>query len=87
MSKKNITQEIHKELDKLNDRIDRKIIKGHSFAADARRHKELLATLRQLEVDTDMTTRLRRPLRRVKSPVRRRLNAGVVSRLFGMRLA
>jgi len=86
MSKHTLGKEIHRELAKLNDRIDRKIIRGLPFRDEARRHKELLATLARINVDSEAEARVvRRPVRRVRtSPVRRSLAGGVVARLFGM---
>lgn len=46
MSKQAFEKEIRKELDRLNRRIDEKIIRGLSYAAEARRHKQLIARLR-----------------------------------------
>lgn len=40
---------IAKELDRINDRIDMKIIKGRSYNAEARRHKILLMRMRELD--------------------------------------
>jgi transcription antitermination factor NusA-like protein len=90
MSKHALHKEIKNELCKLNDRIDRKIIKGQSFRTEARRHKELLITLSRLGVDQKEDKELRvvhRSARRAKSPVRRSLAGGVVTRLFGFAIA
>ena len=88
MSRHTLTREIRKELEKLNDRIDRKILKGQRFDEEARRHRELLATLAQAESDS-YTHRVkeRRPLRYRKSPVRRSLSKGVFARLFTFHMA
>ncbi|MEK7576864.1 MAG: hypothetical protein AAB482_04205 [Patescibacteria group bacterium] len=37
------------ELEKLNDRIDLKILRGKSYHTEARRHKSLLTQLNQIE--------------------------------------
>jgi len=88
MSKTTLNKEIVKELKRLNDKIDRKIIKGVPFRAEARRHRELLATLRSLECDTRYGVRTtRRTLRSGRSPVHKSLAGGSVRRLFGFRLA
>ena len=88
MSRTTITREIHKELSKLNDRIDRKILKGQSFEAEARRHRELLATLNRAETEaSSFSMRLRKPLRYRKSPVRRSLSKGGIARLFTLHMA
>ena len=87
MSRDTITYEIRRELDKLNDRIDRKIVKGQRFEAEAKRHKELLAALHRAESDAGACNVRRRPLRFMKSPVRRSLNRGGFARLFSFRMA
>jgi hypothetical protein len=88
MSKRALTHEIRKELDRLNDRIDRKIVKGERFDTEARRHRELLATLHRVEADSSMgNLKMRKPLRFMKSPVRRSLNRGVFARLFTFQVA
>jgi len=85
MSKSTLTTEIHKELAKLNDRIDRKIIKGQLYQKEARRHKELLATLQRVADDSRQSASyVKRHVRRVKSPARRRLAGSVFGRLLGM---
>ena len=48
MSKQNLEKEVRKELEALNDQIDRKIIKGMSYAREARRHKFLLGSLSRM---------------------------------------
>ena len=86
MSKATLSKEIKKELAKLNDRIDRKIIKGQSFQKDARRHRELLATLHRVREENPVAAA--RSVRRVRrSPVHRRLAGGSIQRLFGLKLA
>lgn len=88
MSKTSLFQKIHAELDKLNDRIDTKIIKGQQYEKEARRHRELLATLQYLREDVEPAVReSRRRPRTGKSPVHRRLSRGVVARLFPWKLA
>jgi|GEM_PF-1890107 len=88
MSKTTLTKEIHKELEKLNDRIDRKIIQGRSYDKEAQRHRELMATLRRISEENGIPIRLpKRRSRLGKSPVRRNLNRGAVARLFGLGFA
>jgi hypothetical protein len=88
MSKATLAREIHKELHKLNHRIDEKILKGERFTLEARRHKDLLATLRRVERDLHPELLpVRRSFFRMKSPVRRSIDRGVVARLFTFRLA
>jgi len=48
MSKYQITREVQKELEVLNRRIDQKILRGLSYALEARRHKMLLSHLTRL---------------------------------------
>lgn len=45
MSKQNLEKTLRRELDVLNDQIDQKIIKGLSYAKEARRHKFILQNL------------------------------------------
>ncbi len=90
MSKETLESEITKELEKLNDVIDRKIIKGKPYQAEARRHKELSATLKRIrsEYEQEETTAVPyRTHRRGKSPVHKRLRGGVFRRVFGFGMA
>jgi len=48
MSKQNLEKAFCQELDVLNDIIDQKIIKGLSYAKEARRHKFLLSSIANL---------------------------------------
>ena len=48
MSKQNLEKTFKKELEILNDQIDRKIIKGLSYAKESRRHKFILQSLNSL---------------------------------------
>jgi hypothetical protein len=45
MSKQNFEKALQKELEILNDQIDRKIIKGLSYAKESRRHKFIVQGL------------------------------------------
>jgi len=87
MSKTTLSKEIQKELERLNDRIDRKIIKGQSFKEDARRHRELRATLARMHEDTAPMARKVRRMRAVKSPVHTSLAGGAIRRLLGFGFA
>lgn len=88
MSKQTLSVEIIKELEKLNDSIDRAIIKGRSYEKQARRHQELTATLRRINEETkEPVYSSKKSSRRVKSPVHRRLAGGSVRRMFGIRFA
>jgi hypothetical protein len=48
MSKQNLEKTLRRELEVLNDVIDRKIIKGLSYTREARRHKFLLSSIANL---------------------------------------
>lgn len=45
MSKQNVEKALRDELEVLNETIDRKIIKGLSYTAEARRHKAILTQI------------------------------------------
>jgi hypothetical protein len=49
MSKHQTINTIRRELHKLNEQIDLKIIQGQFYKEEARRHKLLLAQLRQIK--------------------------------------
>ncbi len=83
MSKRMLVSEIQKELFKLNDSIDRAIISGRPYKKEARRHKELLATLHTLRSDLPSTSFFSRFTRRIKSPVYVSLSGGGVRRVLG----
>ncbi len=84
MSKYTLGREIQKELRRLNDQIDRKIVRGLPFTAEARRHRELLATLHRIDHER-VTTKsvLRHFTPCTEKPVRKSLAGGAVRRLFG----
>ena len=48
MSKHHTVKILRAELDRVNQEIDLRIIKGFSYAREARRHKFLLSQLRRL---------------------------------------
>jgi len=48
MSKYQLAQSVQKELEVLNRRIDQKILRGISYAMEARRHRMLLSKLTRL---------------------------------------
>lgn len=48
MSKQNFEKALRRELAELNDTIDRKIIKGLPYAAEARRHKFVVSRISEL---------------------------------------
>ncbi|MDA1334926.1 MAG: hypothetical protein O2794_02830 [bacterium] len=58
MSSKQFERVITTELDKVNNRIDLKIIKGRSYRQDARRHKLLLQQLTYHQTRQTATPRL-----------------------------
>lgn len=49
---------IRKEINKINRRIDQKIIKGESYDREARRHKDLVVQLRKLESEASLARTL-----------------------------
>lgn len=49
---------IRKELNKINERIDRKIMKGESYDRESRRHKDLVVQLRKLESEASLARTL-----------------------------
>ena len=49
MTKMSLVYMISKELRKLNDKIDHKIVRGMSYDRESQRHKQLLSQLRQVE--------------------------------------
>lgn len=51
MSKMSLVYTISKELRKLNDMIDHKIVKGESYDREARRHRDLRHKLERVERD------------------------------------
>ena len=55
-----------------------------AFEKDARRHRELIATLRTIREDVST---VRRSYRRVKSPVRKSLAGSPTRRVFGFSFA
>ena len=48
MSKQNLERTLRKELEFLNDIIDQRIIRGLSYAREAKRHKFILSNLSQI---------------------------------------
>jgi len=48
MSKHQTIKEMRLEIERLNKTIDMKIIHGHSYAVEARRHKFLISSLNRL---------------------------------------
>lgn len=50
MSKQQYLRALNKEIQKLNGLIDNKILHGHDYKREARRHKELLRQLRRAEM-------------------------------------
>lgn len=59
MSTTQMKSVIAKELERINDRIDMKIIKGRSYVSEARRHKVLLMRMRELDYARERATRSR----------------------------
>jgi hypothetical protein len=54
MSKMSLIYNIRKEIRKLNDRIDYKIVHGESYEREARRHKDLVCQLRRVESEASL---------------------------------
>ncbi|MFA6459039.1 MAG: hypothetical protein WCV79_01410 [Candidatus Paceibacterota bacterium] len=52
MSRYQTIKEIRQEIDRLNQEIDLRIIRGISYAKEARRHKFLMSQLRRLRPST-----------------------------------
>lgn len=48
MSKQNLEKTLREELEVLNDQIDHKIIRGLSYAREARRHKFILLRIAEI---------------------------------------
>jgi hypothetical protein len=55
MRKMSLMFAIRKELRKLNDRIDAKIVKGETYERESKRHKDLVLQLRRLESEASFT--------------------------------
>lgn len=88
MSKYILGREIQKELRRLNDQIDHKIVRGLPFKTESRRHRELLATLHRMDREgVSVKPVVRYFGRRASSPVRRSLAGGALKRIFGFGLA
>jgi len=86
MNKTTLVKEVNRELKKLNAAIDTKIVKGCTYGKEARRHRDLLNTLRRLDHE-DVSPVLQRRSRFGKSPVRRSLNQHISRRLFSWNFA
>lgn len=82
MSKHTLGKEIQKELRRINDRIDHKIIRGLPFRYEARRHKELFNTLQQIHGDITVPIFISRRTHLLRSPVRGSLAGGALRRIF-----
>jgi hypothetical protein len=88
MSKTTLYQKITKEIEKINDRIDTKIVKGVSYEEEARRHRTLLVTLQRISEESQPKVQaLNRRSCFGKSPVRHTLKRSVISRLFERKFA
>ena len=48
MSKQNLERALKRELIMINEIIDRKIVRGISYAQEARRHKYILSSIRRM---------------------------------------
>ena len=54
MSKKTTIKTIYKEIEKVNDIIDMKILKGLSYARESKQHKFLLSCLVQAKREVEL---------------------------------
>ena len=55
MSKHNLEKALRKELEVLNDKIDRKILRGTSYSWEARRHKYVMNQLARIRKASDFS--------------------------------
>jgi hypothetical protein len=53
MSKQNLEKTLKRELENLNETIDRKILRGISYTVEARRHRILLVQLAKIRRASD----------------------------------
>lgn len=58
MTKMTLMFIIGKEIKTLNNQIDKKIVKGHGYAREARKHRELVHKLRRLESEASIARTL-----------------------------
>ena len=56
MSKQNLEKILKKELEVLNDQIDEKIIKGLSYAREAKRHRFILSSLANIRRESRLNS-------------------------------
>lgn len=54
MNKMSFIFSVRKEIRKINEKIDSKIIKGEAYEREARRHKQLVSELRRLESEASL---------------------------------
>ncbi len=89
MSRDILSKEARRELDRLNDTIERKILKGLPYKEEARRHKELIATLRRITEERSIESSVRscRTSRRGASPVRKKFKHGILAQLYAFGFA
>jgi hypothetical protein len=89
MTKKILLKKIDREIKKVNKKIDFKISKGYSYKKEAKKHKELLLKMQNINNEANISFKLLKKKRSKvgKSPVRYSLKKGVVCRLFGQGFA
>lgn len=58
MTKMSLARMINGELKKLNEQIDKKIVKGQSYFRESRRHRDLRLQLRRVESEASLTRSL-----------------------------
>ena len=54
MQRMSLMFSIRKEIRKLNNKIDSKIVRGESYDRESKRHKQLVGDLRRLESEASM---------------------------------
>ncbi|OHA93962.1 MAG: hypothetical protein A3H52_02395 [Candidatus Zambryskibacteria bacterium RIFCSPLOWO2_02_FULL_39_26] len=57
MTKQNLEKALKRELILLNEIIDQKIVRGFSYAREARRHKYILSSIRRMRQNSGWFSR------------------------------
>ncbi len=66
MSKETLIQKIESEIERLNMRIDLKVIKGLSYLKESRRHKFLFSQLANLTREKVKSVKFTKPMKTVR---------------------
>jgi len=85
MSKRTLISELRKELQTVNDNIDRAILRGISYKKEARRHRELLTLLHRTQEEVALVRVSWKAFfgqRAYTSPARRALLGGASRRVL-----